>query len=357
MEKLSILEGKRILVTGGTGSLGKTLVKRLLGGELGSPEKVTVYSRDEAKQHFMRLEYLHPQVATDDIIYKNSQNILNFRIGDVRDYSALLAALREADVVFHAAALKQVPSCEYFPFEAVMTNIVGANNVIRAIKENNLKVEKVIGISTDKACKPINVMGMTKALQERILIEANRDYPQTSFTCVRYGNVIASRGSIVPLFVEQVQKNSTITVTLPEMTRFLLSLDRAVDTVFAALTEGKPGETYIPKVPAAKIVDVAKAIIGSKNLEIVFTGIRPGEKIHEIMVSEEECYRTVERNGYYVILPMLPELRSEPDFRQVLDTEYSSKDNNISIAELKNLLSGASEEIKSFLSPELNPNQ
>ncbi len=357
MEKLSILEGKRILVTGGTGSLGKTLVKRLLGGELGSPEKVTVYSRDEAKQHFMRLEYLHPQVATDDIIYKNSQNILNFRIGDVRDYSALLAALREADVVFHAAALKQVPSCEYFPFEAVMTNIVGANNVIRAIKENNLKVEKVIGISTDKACKPINVMGMTKALQERILIEANRDYPQTSFTCVRYGNVIASRGSIVPLFVEQVQKNSTITVTLPEMTRFLLSLDRAVDTVFAALTEGKPGETYIPKVPAAKIVDVAKAIIGSKNLEIVFTGIRPGEKIHEIMVSEEECYRTVERNGYYVILPMLPELRSEPDFRQVLNTEYSSKDDNISIDELKNLLSGASEEIKSFLSPELNPNQ
>ena len=207
MEKPKSLEGKRILVTGGTGSLGKTLVKRILSGELGNPAKVTVFSRDEAKQHFMRLEFLSPKVTTDDIIYKNSQNVLNFRIGDVRDYSALLSAMRETEIVFHAAALKQVPSCEYFPFEAVMTNIFGANNVVKAIKENNLAVEKVIGISTDKACKPINVMGMTKALQERILIEANRDWAETSFTCVRYGNVIASRGSIVPLFVEQVQKN------------------------------------------------------------------------------------------------------------------------------------------------------
>jgi FlaA1/EpsC-like NDP-sugar epimerase len=357
MEKSNVLEGKRILVTGGTGSLGKTLVRRILSGELGKPEKITVFSRDEAKQHFMRLEFLSPKVATDDIIYENSQNVLNFRIGDVRDYTALLSAMREADVVFHAAALKQVPSCEYFPFEAVMTNINGANNVVKAIRENNLAVRKVIGISTDKACKPINVMGMTKALQERILIEANRDCPGTGFNCVRYGNVIASRGSIVPLFVEQVRNNSAVTVTLPEMTRFLLSLDRAVDTVFAALTEGKAGETYIPKVPAAKIVDVARALMGDKNLDIVFTGIRPGEKIHEIMVSEEECYRTIERNGYYVILPVLPELRDESEFTQVLENEYSSKDLNISVEELKTLLGGASGEIRSFLSPQLNPNQ
>lgn len=357
MEKSNILEGRRILVTGGTGSLGKTLVRRILSGELGNPEKITVFSRDEAKQHFMRLEFLSPKVATDDIIYKKSQNTLNFRIGDVRDYTALLSAMRETDIVFHAAALKQVPSCEYFPFEAVMTNINGANNVVKAIRENNLRVRKVIGISTDKACKPINVMGMTKALQERILIEANRDCPETGFNCVRYGNVIASRGSIVPLFVEQVRNNSAITVTLPEMTRFLLSLDRAVDTVFAALTEGKPGETYIPKVPAAKIVDVARALMGEKNLEIIYTGIRPGEKIHEIMVSEEECYRTIERNGYYVILPVLPELRDESEFTQVLENEYSSKDANISVEELKSLLGGASSEIRSFMSPELNPNQ
>ena len=346
---MNILEGKRILVTGGTGSLGQTLVHRILTGEMGRPEQITVFSRDEAKQHYMRLDYLHRKAATDDVIYQNSQDLLNFRIGDVRDYSGLLAAMRNVDVVFHAAALKQVPSCEYFPFEAVLTNICGAQNVVRAVRENDLPVKTIVGISTDKACKPINVMGMTKALQERILIEANRE-SSTSFRCVRYGNVIASRGSIVPLFVEQVRKNQPLTVTLPEMTRFLLSLDRAVDTVFAALAEGKSGETYIPKVPAAKITDVAKALMGDKDLPIVFTGIRPGEKVHEIMVSEEECFRTIERNGYYVILPMLPELRDEEDFSQVLNKEYSSHDTNVTVDDLRHLLAESSDEIKMFLS-------
>jgi len=252
-------------------------------------------------------------------------------------------------VIFHAAALKQVPSCEYFPFEAVMTNIFGAQNVTRAIRENNLPIEKVVGISTDKACKPINVMGMTKALQERVLIEANRDCPNTSFTCVRYGNVIASRGSIVPLFVEQVRKNQPITITLEEMTRFLLSLNKAVDTVFAAISDGRRGETYVPQVAAAKIIDVAKALIGERDLPIVFTGIRPGEKVHEIMVSEEECFRTIERGGYYVILPVLPELREEKDFTPALQSEYSSKDKNITVSQLRQLLASASSEIAAFL--------
>ena len=349
METVKPLEGKRILVTGGTGSLGQTLVRRLLTGELGLPAAITVYSRDEAKQHYMRLDYMHRDAATDDVIYQNSQALLRFRIGDVRDYPALTAALRESDVVFHAAALKQVPSCEYFPLEAVQTNILGAANLVRAVRENDLPVERVVGISTDKACKPINVMGMTKALQERVLIEANRDCKKTSFMCVRYGNVIASRGSIVPLFVEQVQKGQWLTVTLPEMTRFLLSLDRAVDTVFEALTKGKPGQTFVPKVPAANIVDLAKAIMGDKELQIEFTGIRPGEKVHEIMVSEEECYRTIEQGNYYVILPVLPELRDGTEFVQALASEYSSRDNNISIAELRALLASASEEIKFFL--------
>ena len=349
MEKMNHLEGKRILVTGGTGSLGQTLVKRLLTGEMGRPETITVYSRDEAKQHYMRLEYLHRDTATDDVIYENSQNMLRFRIGDVRDYPALMAATRDADIVFHAAALKQVPSCEYFPFEAVQTNIIGAANVARAVRENNLTVEKVVGISTDKACKPINVMGMTKALQERVLIEANRDCPNTSFMCVRYGNVIASRGSIVPLFVEQVKNNQPLTVTLPEMTRFLLSLDRAVDTVFAAITTGRPGQTFVPKVPAAKIVDLAKAVMGNKDLPINFTGIRPGEKVHEIMVSEEECFRTIESGDYYVIQPVLPELREEQEFTPALTSEYSSKDENISIEQLRELLISANDEIKMFL--------
>ena len=343
------LEGKRILVTGGTGSLGQTLVKRLLSGELGKPARITVFSRDEAKQHYMRLDFMHRKAATDDVIYQNSQELLNFRIGDVRDFPALLAAVRDADVVFHAAALKQVPSCEYFPFEAVQTNVIGAANLVRAIRENGLGVEKVIGISTDKACKPINVMGMTKALQERILIEANRDRPQTSFMCVRYGNVIASRGSIVPLFVEQVRNGQPLTVTLPEMTRFLLSLDRAVDTVFAAVTSGKPGQTFVPKVPAAKIVDLAKAVMGEKDLPITFTGIRPGEKVHEIMVSEEECFRTIESGDHYVILPVLPELRDQAEFEPALGGEYSSKDDNISVDRLRALLGTASEEIKRFL--------
>ena len=343
------LEGKRVLVTGGTGSLGQTLVGRILTGEIGQPAQITVFSRDEAKQHYMRLEFLHRKTATDDVIYQNSQDVLNFRIGDVRDYPALLAAMRETDVVFHAAALKQVPSCEYFPFEAVQTNIYGAQNVVRAIRENNLPVEKVDGISTDKACKPINVMGMTKALQERVLIEANRDCPNTSFMCVRYGNVIASRGSIVPLFVEQVRKNQPITITLEEMTRFLLSLNKAVDTVFAAISDGRRGETFVPKVAAAKITDLAKALMGDKDLPIVFTGIRPGEKVHEIMVSEEECFRTVERGDYYAILPVLPELREDKDFTPALTGEYSSKDKNITVSQLRELLAKASSEIAAFL--------
>jgi len=346
---MDILTGKRILVTGGTGSLGQTLVKRILTGEMGRPEKVTVFSRDEAKQHYMRLDFMHRKTATDDVIYESAEAVLDFRIGDVRDYPAVLAAMRDADIVFNAAALKQVPSCEYFPFEAVLTNIYGAQNVVRAVRENNLSVEKVIGISTDKACKPINVMGMTKALQERILIEANRDCAHTSFGCVRYGNVIASRGSIVPMFVELIQKNKPITVTLPEMTRFLLDLNRAVDTVFAALSVGNRGETFVPQVASARIVDVAKVLMGDKDLPIVFTGIRPGEKIHEIMVSEEECFRTVERDGYYVILPVLPELRNPDDFVPAFEGEYSSRDKNLSIPELKKLLGNADSEIAAFL--------
>jgi len=344
------LTGKRILVTGGTGSLGKTLVRRLLSGEMGLPDRITVFSRDEAKQHFMRLEFQHRSVATDDVIYHKAEDILDFRIGDVRDRGAVTAALKGIEVVFHAAALKQVPSCEYFPFEAVQTNIYGAQNVVTAIKENGLPVTDVVGISTDKACKPINVMGMTKALQERVFVEANREYPDTRFLCVRYGNVIASRGSIVPLFAEQVRSERPLTVTLPEMTRFLLSLDRAVDTVFAVLIDGRAGETFVPKVPAAKIVDLAKAMMGEKELPIVFTGIRPGEKIHEIMVSEEECFRTREAGEYYAIQPVLPELRKDGDAEPALTGEYSSKDANLSVEQLKTLLADSSGEISRFLS-------
>ncbi|MGD9589710.1 MAG: polysaccharide biosynthesis protein [Pyrinomonadaceae bacterium] len=348
MDRKNELKGKRILVTGGTGSLGMTLVRRLLSGEMGLPAKIVVFSRDEAKQHFMRLEFLNRSVATDEVIYHKAEDILDFRIGDVRDYPAVVAALRDVDVVFHAAALKQVPSCEYFPFEAVLTNIHGAQNVVRAIRENRMPVSTVIGISTDKACKPINVMGMTKALQERVFVEANRDSPETRYVCVRYGNVIASRGSIIPLFAEQIRKGLPVTVTLPEMTRFLLSLDKAVDTVFAAFGSARPGETFVPKVPSAKIVDVAKAMMGDRELPINFTGIRPGEKIHEIMVSEEECFRTRNAGDYYAIQAMLPELRSVSDEEPALTGEYSSSEANLSIGEIGELLAPSLADIERF---------
>jgi UDP-glucose 4-epimerase len=333
-----VLEGKRILVTGGTGSLGGAVVRRLLGAELGTPASLTVFSRDEAKQHDMRLSYLHRRAATDEVIYRNFQQLLRFQVGDVRDYAALLRAVRQADVVIHAAALKQVPTCEYFPFEAVLTNLHGTQNLVRAIRDGGAAVERVVGISTDKACKPINVMGMTKAVMERILVEANLGCPTTTFSCVRYGNVIASRGSVVPLFIDQIANGGPVTVTLEEMTRFLLSLDAAVDTVFAALRSSRPGETYVPRVPAARVIDLARVLVAGRDIQIVFTGIRPGEKVHEIMVSEEECHRTVERGEYYVIRPMLPELNDEAPFTPALTGEYSSADITLDDAGLRALL-------------------
>jgi len=332
------LDGKRILITGGTGSLGQALVRRLLTGEMGKPTKIIVFSRDEAKQHYMRLSYLERGASTDEIIYRNFEQLLTFRIGDVRDYSSILRAVREADVVFHAAALKQVPTCEYFPFQAVQTNIVGAHNVVRAVLENQTPAKLVVGISTDKACKPINVMGMTKALQERIFVEANINCPATRFACVRYGNVVASRGSVVPLFMTQIERGGPVTITMKEMTRFLLTLDQAVDTVFAAVRDALPGEIFVPQVPATRIDDLARVLINGRDIPIVYTGIRPGEKIHEILVSEEECYRTVERNGYYVIRPVLPELNREVGEVSALPGEYSSASITLDERGLRELL-------------------
>jgi UDP-glucose 4-epimerase len=328
------LEGKRVLITGGTGSLGKVLVRRILGGEMGHPAKITVFSRDEAKQHFMRMEYQHRAAATDEIIYRNFQNLLEFTIGDVRDYHSVAAVVRRADVIFNAAALKQVPTCEYFPYEAVQTNIGGPENIVRAIQEQDLPVETVVGISTDKACKPVNVMGMTKAIQERVFIQANMRGKRTRFVCVRYGNVLASRGSVIPLFHDQIRNGGPVTITTTDMTRFLLSLDQAVDTVFSAAREGQPGETYVPIVPSARVVDIAKVLIGPRKVETKVLGIRPGEKIHEILVGEEEAFRTVKRGKYYAILPMLPEVCGDRTPQDALKGEYSSHSNVMTLDEL-----------------------
>jgi FlaA1/EpsC-like NDP-sugar epimerase len=334
-----IFQDKTILVTGGTGSMGRTFVHRVLTGELGTPKKIIVLSRDEAKQHEMRMSYLHKLVATDEVIYRNFMNVLEFRIGDVRNYADVCSAVKHADIVVNAAALKQVPACEYFPTQAVLTNCMGATNLVRAIEENGYPVDTVIGISTDKACKPVNVMGMTKSIQERIFISANILNPRTRFICVRYGNVLASRGSVIPLFHDQIRKGGPVTVTVPEMTRFLLSLNQAVDTVFSAIREARRGETYVPYAPAATVLNTAKALIGERKIEIKITGIRPGEKMHEIMVSEEEANHCVKRGNYYAILPMLPELREggapEPN---ALTKEFSSADTVLDFAGTVDLL-------------------
>src|SRR3989337_1041972 len=287
-----LFDGKRILIPGGTGSLGKVLVNRLLSGEMGDPANVIVFSRDEAKQYFMRIGYENKVAATDEVFYRNFQKKLQFWIGDVRDMNSVASALRDIDIVVNAAAMKQVPTCEYFPYEAVRTNIEGAENIVCAIQKHNLKVETVVGVSTDKACKPVNAMGMTKAIQERIFIQANMRCPNTRFVCTRYGNVLSSRGSVIPLFLDQIRNGGPVTITTNDMTRFLLTLDHAVDTIFAAVAEAQPGEIYVPRAPSSRIVDVATALIGGRHIEMVLTGIRPGEKIHEIMVSEEEANRT-----------------------------------------------------------------
>ena len=322
-----IFQNKIVVITGGTGSMGKTFVRRVLTGELGTPKKVIVFSRDEAKQHDMRMSYLNKLVATDEVIYRNFMSVLEFRIGDVRNYADICSALKNADIVVNAAALKQVPACEYFPTQAVLTNCMGASNIVRAIRENSYPVDTVIAISTDKACKPINVMGMTKSIQERIITSANILNPKTRFICVRYGNVLASRGSVIPLFHDQIRNGGPVTVTVPEMTRFLLSLDQAVDTVLTALREAKRGETYVPRAPSATVINIAKALISDRKIEIQVTGIRPGEKMHEIMVSEEEANHCVKRGDYFAILPMLPELLDDSIHEpNALTKEFSSAD-------------------------------
>jgi UDP-glucose 4-epimerase len=333
-----MLTDKRVVVTGGTGSLGRVLVRRLLSGELGRPRRIVVFSRDEAKQHAMRLAYQRRRAATDEIIYEDRAETLHFQIGDVADRRSVAAALGDADVVFNAAALKQVPTCEYFPLEAVRTNVCGPENIVRTIQESRLPVETVIGISTDKACLPVSVMGMTKALQERVLVRANLDSGGTRYVCVRYGNVLASRGSVIPLFLDQIRRGGPVTVTTPEMTRFLMSLDQAVDAVVAALREARPGEVYVPRVPSARVLDVARTLIGDRPIGVSMIGIRPGEKVHEVLVSEEEAHRSSQRGPYYVVKPMLPELRKS-DGEPALPGEYSSADGPMSREALVTLLS------------------
>lgn len=285
-----LFRGKTILVTGGTGSFGNQVVSTLLRSC--HPKKIIIFSRDEKKQVDMQREY-GPTAQ------------LEFIIGDVRNYASIKDAMRGVDIACHAAALKQVPHCEDNPFEAVQTNIQGAQNVRRAAEANRL--EAVVALSTDKAVKPVNVMGMTKALQERIFLNRHRSNSRTRFVCVRYGNVLGSRGSVVPFFKDLLVLKKPLPVTHPEMTRFLLTLREAVDLVFEATINSKGSELFVQKMPACYIMDLARAMsrafTGREDYPIEIVGIRPGEKIHEVLVSEEEMNRAVETETHYVIYP------------------------------------------------------
>ena len=279
-------ENKTVLVTGGTGSFGKMFIKVMLRDF--HPKKLIVFSRDELKQHEMQTSgYNDPA--------------LRFFIGDVRDASRLNRAMNEVDVIVHAAALKQVPACEYNPIEAVMTNVMGARNVIDAALDAG--VERVIGLSTDKAVNPVNLYGATKLVAEKLLVQANSysgDKP-TRFACVRYGNVVGSRGSVIPLFMQQ-RNNGSVTVTDARMTRFWIDLEQGVKFVTNCIEKMKGGEVFIPKIPSMNIMDLVEAI--APNCEVKFIGIRPGEKLHETLVGEDESWHTVELDDMYVIEPL-----------------------------------------------------
>ncbi|HEU4455546.1 MAG TPA: polysaccharide biosynthesis protein [Longimicrobium sp.] len=334
------LEGADVLILGGTGSLGQRLFRRILSGELGAPGSLTVFSRDEAKQHYMRLAFLQQASATDDIIYRESVQRVRFAIGDVRNYAEVKRSADRADVIFHAAALKQVPTCEYFGAAAVDTNIMGAVNLARALRDGAQREKSVVGISTDKACKPVNLMGMTKAIQERILVQANLDSPWVRFVNVRYGNVMASRGSAIPFFIDRVRSGRPIPITDWRMTRFLMTLDESVDLIFNALRLASPGETWLPRIPSALVTDMARAVAGDEEYPLELTGIRPGEKIHEILLSEEEVAHSERRGENLVILPILPELRRPGAAAEPLPFagEYSSADDNLTYHEVRELL-------------------
>jgi len=338
MEMSMIFKDKTVLITGGTGSLGRSLVHRIMSGDLGMPRKLVVFSRDEDKQYQMRLEWKGLASATDDVVYRNAEGVLSFCIGDVRDYETIAMSVGESDIVIHTAALKQAPVCEYFPYESVKTNILGAQNVIRAAGESQGRVETVLAVSTDKACKPINAYGMCKAIQEKLVIEANLRYPSTKFICTRYGNVAGSRGSAIPLFRRQIENGGPLTITRKEMTRFLLTMDTAVDTIFDAIHFGKAADIYVPALRSTSIMDLAEVMIGERKIDIEFIGIRPGEKIHETLISEEEISRTFRRGDYFAIRPTLPEIRGNEIGEPALTQELSSADWRLTKGELKAFL-------------------
>ena len=274
------------MVTGGTGSFGSTMVKNLLKKK--EIKEIRIFSRDENKQEKQRLEHKSKK--------------LKFFIGDVRDLNSIKKATEGVDYLFHAAALKQVPSCEFYPMEAVQTNIIGTTNVIEACKYN--RINKAVFLSTDKAVYPVNAMGMTKALMEKVILSYSKD-KNVNFCITRYGNVMGSRGSVIPLFIDQIKNNQNITITNFKMSRFLMSLTDTVDLVYEALENGKSGEIFVQKSPATNIENLARALlkIFKKNNKLKNIGVRLGERLYEILISREEMMRTVIKKNFYIIKP------------------------------------------------------
>ena len=285
-----MFKDKILLITGGTGSFGNAVCKRFLSSDI---KEIRIVSRDEKKQDDMRHEY--------QAKYPEFSNKLKFYIGDVRDYNSIEGAFKGVDFVFHAAALKQVPSCEFYPIEAVKTNVLGSDNVIRACVSNHIK--NAVFLSTDKAAYPINAMGMSKAMMEKNVVAKSRQMEENDpILCVtRYGNVMASRGSVIPLFCEQIENNKPITVTNPDMTRFMMTLDDAVDLVIYAFQNANQGDLFVQKAPAATIDVLAKAVIElkGKDTEIINIGTRHGEKLYEVLVTKEDMTKAIDEGDYF----------------------------------------------------------
>ena len=328
---MSIFKDKVLMITGGTGSFGNAVLKRFLRTDIG---EIRIFSRDEKKQDDMRHEY---QAKYPDVAHK-----IKFYIGDVRSLESCRSAIPGTDYIFHAAALKQVPSCEFFPMEAVRTNVIGTDNVLTAAIE--AKVKCVICLSTDKAAYPINAMGITKAIEEKVAIAKSRYSGSTKICCTRYGNVMCSRGSVIPLWIDQIRNGNPITLTEPSMTRFIMSLDEAVDLVLFAFEHGSNGDILVQKAPACTIQTQAEAVcelFGGKKEEIKVIGIRHGEKMYETLLTKEEAAKAVDMGDFYRVPADNRDLNydkffKEGDTKRVLIDEFNSNNTRrLSLEETK----------------------
>jgi len=316
---MSIFKDKVLMITGGTGSFGNAVLNRFLRTDIG---EIRIFSRDEKKQDDMRHEY---QAKMPDVANK-----IKFYIGDVRNKSTLKTAMRGVDYIFHAAALKQVPSCEFFPMEAVKTNVIGTDNVLDAAIDEHVKC--VICLSTDKAAYPINAMGISKALEEKIAVAKSRSSLDTKICCTRYGNVMCSRGSVIPLWIDQIRQGNPITITEPKMTRFIMSLEEAVDLVLFAFEYGQNGDILVQKAPACTIQTQAEAVcelFGGKKEDIKVIGIRHGEKMYETLLTNEECAKAEDMGNFYRVPADNRTLNydkffTEGDEKRVTLTEFNS---------------------------------